>query len=237
MPLDEGQAAENMEQAKEKTPRQAKEKKSKKEKAPKQKKSKGAEKPKKEKKPLTAGKAALATALVFLLLMGGVAGAVVTDVGGTREALATMLQGGTEAAKSEKELELMATEQDQAQKEKELAEREKALNSQQIVLDKKEKELDARDELLLQTEQDAVSSQQSLAQLAEVYSRMEASSAAGILSEIKNKQDITDILMQMKQNKVADILAAMTPELASEITLLMKSTAAVTATATPTTTE
>lgn len=218
--------AENEEQAaetKKPAPKKPKEKKPKKEKPKKPPKGRG-EKSKKEKKPLSAGQAVIFTALVFLLITGGVVGVVAMDVGGSRAVVASMLQGGSDAAKSQKELELMAKEKELTERENELAGREKTVSSKQTALDKKEKELNARDALLLQSEQDGETSQEALKQLATVYSRMEPASAAEILSQIKNKQDVTDILIQMQQNKVADILSAMTPELASEITLLMKNT-------------
>lgn len=224
---------ESKKQAKEKKPKREKVKKPKNEKAEKPKKTKD-KNPEKVKKPLSPGKAALITAVVFLLLIGGVAGALIMDVGGTRKSVATMLQGGAEAVQSQKELELMAKEKEQAKKEEELASREKTVSSQETALDKREKELDARQELLEKAEQESADSAQSLKQLADVYAKMEPESAAQILSQLKNKQDITDILKQMQQNKVAGILAAMTPQLASEITLLMKQTAPVTATAAPT---
>ena len=229
--VEEAPEAKSRKPKKEKPPKAKKEKK---EKPPKEKKTKEPrqkkEKPKKEKaekakKPLSAGKAALITALVLLLLIGGASAAVITDVGGVRATVVSALQGGADVAKSEKELELMAKEKELKKQEEDIAVQKKAADSRESALEKKESELGAREALVTKAEQDAANNAASLEQLAEVYSRMEPASAAQILSQIKNIEDVTDILRQMKQNKVADILAAMTPELASKITVQIKTSA------------
>ena len=222
---------------KEKPPKEKKKKEPKPKKEKRKKEKPKREKADREKKPLSAGKAALITALAFLLLIGGAAGAVILDVGGCRAAVSSLLQGGEDVAKTEKELELMAREKDLAKKEEDVAKREKTANSRESALNKKENELRSREVIVVQSEQEAADEAAALEQLAEVYSRMEPINAAQILSQIKNTADVTDILRQMKQNKVADILAAMTPELASELTVQMKDAQAVVPTSAPATTE
>ncbi len=218
-----------------KPPREKKEKPPKAQKPPKEKPIKE-KKAKGEKKPMKAGMAALITALVFLALIGGAAAAVMTDLFGVRKAAAAWLAGGEDVLQSQQALALMSREQELNKREAELAVREKTATAKEKELSNQSIALSAREALLSEKEQQNASSDEALKQLTGMYAKMDAESAAGILSQIKDKQDITDILMGMNASKAAAILEAMEPALASEITLMMKSPAvapAGTPTATP----
>lgn len=203
-----------------KTSKQDKKTKQVKEKKVKEKKVK--EKKQKEDKPPSPVMAASVTAVTFILIISTAIALVFFDVGGSKAMVLSILQGDEEQMESEREIELSNAEKDVKAREDAVSEKEEQQNAKQTELDERESSLDSREAIVSGLENDTVNRDASLAELATVYAKMDAKSAANIISSIKNNQDSADILVRMPNSKVAMILEEMDPTLAADLTLLMR---------------
>ncbi len=205
---------------KKKSPKVKKNKQDKKPKKVKEKNTK--EKKEKKDKPPSPLVAASVTAIAFILIISTAIALVFFDVGGSKAMVLSMIQGDEEQIKSEKEIELSNAEKDVKERENGVIEKEEQQDAKQTELDQRESSLDSREAIVSGLENDTVNRDASLAELATVYAKMDAKSAANIISSIKNNQDSADILVRMPNSKVAMILEEMDPTLAADLTLLMR---------------
>jgi len=108
---------------------------------------------------------------------------------------------------------------------------QKLLKTQQTKLDKKEAELNAKATELdtkekslqeLQTQLNALKDElngqkKEYKSIAKIYETMDSESAANILMQYTDKNQVAQIIMQLSNTKSAEILAAMTPSFASQL--------------------
>lgn len=115
--------------------------------------------------------------------------------------------------------EQIKTEQQKIQSDKTvLVQTEEALNKRDEELKQKEQQLANQESLLSGKEAD-------LAEIIELYEKMDTTAAAGIISNFSNQEDVIKILRNLSQSKAGQIMALLDPEIASEITSEMLATA------------
>jgi flagellar motility protein MotE (MotC chaperone) len=158
---------------------------------------------------------AVGTAFYYFDL-GGVRNMVISGLRIDQDSYTIIENRRTELSRIEEQIK---TEQQNIQAEKTaLVQKEEALQQIEEELAEKQQQIDSQESLLSGKESD-------LTEIIEMYESMEVESAAEIVSNFSNQDDVIRILRNLSKSKASQILAQLDPEEASEITARMLTTA------------
>lgn len=185
--------------------------------------------PKKPKKPMGAAMGIVITAIVMLLLVGGAGAAVYFNLSGvTPQIVAFLSTLGKDNARAAKVLQTRQQALDAA--EAKLKEDQATLDTASAALAKAQKDLSAKQSAQASAQANATPAPGASASaaasagtsVADIYTNMDADTAAGILSKASTPQEIADILKQLDAEHAAAILAAMDAKKAYDVTRLLQ---------------
>lgn len=170
-------------------------------------------------------RSALIVTVFFLLALCIVATFLFFDFGGSRQLALRFLQVGEHPYQNQ--MNALLDLQEQIRQEKlELTTWQEQVAAREKDVQKTERSLAARESAVAQREEQMQEQQTSLdtgntelAKLVAIYEKLDASTAAKILEEMKDIDEVTRILSRMKDAAVADILTAMSQEFAARVSL------------------
>jgi len=176
----------------------------------------------KVKKKLPGAAVASIVVVIFILLIGVACGLVYFNIGNSSSTVINVLKTRSSAMDV-----ILKGQSDIAARELKLVEDTSKLATEKGLNDKKTEEL-KQAEINIKTQQDEVNkltaqANQTLIDMkyaAAVYDKMETAKASTILSKMAI-EDIIKIFVNINSNKVSEIMAAMDPKLASDLTKSM----------------
>lgn len=181
----------------------------------------------KEKKRMTPLRAALIVAIAFLLILTVLFALVLFNVGNSRVIALSFLQMGEHPYQNQMDeltalqetlraqsVAISEAQQELDARESELSKRERDVASRESATTTRAEDLDAKEQLLYDTSVE-------LARLVGIYEKLTPATAAKILQEMKDIDEVTRILNEMKPALVSDILTSMDVEFAAKVSFAM----------------
>jgi flagellar motility protein MotE (MotC chaperone) len=177
----------------------------------------------KVKKPMSKGAAIGVCVFVFILLLGGIVVALLTNVGGAGEKfLAVMPQYKKMVADLDKQKADLAAAQTQVQADTDKNANAAKANAKAAADIKTQQDaLAAAQQALTAQNQSNLTAQQKQQAVLDIFTSLDASKAAGIMAAGYSAQEAANVLAQLPSDVSANILAAMDAAKAAEIAKLI----------------